>query len=466
MIETNEIPTNFEPFLIGLDDTDSYEGMCTTYLGTKLFLFLQHKPLVILKELPFLIRLNPNIPYRTKGNGSVIIKGYIHVSLISWFHSILIKFILSYSRLEAEKTNPGLVVWYGSPNNELFEFGKRALWDVIPLNDLQFFLELKNVFTFHPKEKYGLIGSFAGIGLSQSLQDFTFELLEYRKPPYTPKRFQNKDIVWNVNENEFNLFNCVDYKNKIIKIFPKGYDPVFCGIRGERPDKLLLYWKAIQPQPEMDCWMIFKSNQGTDSHLLNTKVNSLDHPNFSPYRVLTTTGIVDSEPLSEIGGHVSFYLKNQIGNTRKKCYAYEPTKEFRSIILQLIVGDTIEIGGNIRPPDPEKSLSEVINLEKIKLIKLVRKTKYNNPICPQCQKRMESAGKNQPFRCKNCNIHIGKENVISTIIERPIKENEIYLPAIDAQRHLTKPLIRENRNKFDEKNVISSILMKLSEQIT
>lgn len=465
MNETKRIPDNYQTFFIGIDDTDSYEGMCTTYLGTKIFLFLQLRPLILLNDLPFLIRLNPNIPHRTKGNGAVIIKGYIHPSLISWFQTILSKFVLSYSKLESENTNPGLIIWYGDLNIELINFGKRALWDFIPIHDLNYFLQLRNVFFFHPKAKNGLIGSLAGIGLSQTLEDFTFELLEYRKPPYLTERSQNREIIWQVNENDFDLFNCVDFTNKIIKIFPKGLDPVFCGIRGEKPDKLLLYWNAIQPQPSMECWMIFKTNQGTDSHLLNTVITSLEHPEFQAYRVINIRGIVDSVPITELGGHVSFYLKNHNGHVKKKCYAYEPTKEFRSIILQLLIGDEIEIGGNIRPADPNKGFTEVINLEKIKLIKLVKKVQKKNPICPQCSKRMESAGKNQPFRCKKCKIKIEKSKLETNILERKIKENEIYLPSIDAQRHLTKPLSRKYRNKFNDIEVLSEILKKLSEQI-
>lgn len=54
---------------IGLDDTDSPNGMCTTYLGALLYRELSRfgEPV----DLPKLIRLNPNIPYKTRGNGAV-----------------------------------------------------------------------------------------------------------------------------------------------------------------------------------------------------------------------------------------------------------------------------------------------------------------------------------------------------------------------------------------------------------
>ena len=79
---------------------------------------------------------------------------------------------------------------------------------------------------------------------------------------------------------------------------------------------------------------------------------------------------------------------------------------------------------------------------------------------------MESAGKNQPFRCKKCKILIEKSHVETRLIERNLKENEVYLPAIDAQRHLTKPLKRQNKNKFDNFKEIYLLLEKIFTQLT
>ena len=52
---------------IGFDDTDSLRGSCTTHLATLIIheIFDQ----VSFLDFPNLIRLNPNIPYKTRGNG-------------------------------------------------------------------------------------------------------------------------------------------------------------------------------------------------------------------------------------------------------------------------------------------------------------------------------------------------------------------------------------------------------------
>ena len=55
---------------IGIDDTDSPKGMCTTYLSYEIVKFLK-KQKVQLLDYPSLIRFNPNIPWKTRGNGAV-----------------------------------------------------------------------------------------------------------------------------------------------------------------------------------------------------------------------------------------------------------------------------------------------------------------------------------------------------------------------------------------------------------
>jgi len=58
---------------IGFDDTDSPKGMCTTYLAYRLVNLLKKEHVDFL-DYPNLIRFNPNIPWKTRGNGAVGIK--------------------------------------------------------------------------------------------------------------------------------------------------------------------------------------------------------------------------------------------------------------------------------------------------------------------------------------------------------------------------------------------------------
>ncbi len=52
---------------VGVDDTDSRDEMCTTYIGLKIAASTKKQIL----GYPRLVRLNPNIPYKTRGNGAV-----------------------------------------------------------------------------------------------------------------------------------------------------------------------------------------------------------------------------------------------------------------------------------------------------------------------------------------------------------------------------------------------------------
>ena len=56
---------------IGIDDTDSPKGMCTTYLGAVLAEHLEGSGFAVNKV--YLVRLNPNVRYKTRGNASVCI---------------------------------------------------------------------------------------------------------------------------------------------------------------------------------------------------------------------------------------------------------------------------------------------------------------------------------------------------------------------------------------------------------
>jgi len=58
---------------IGFDDTDSQKGMCTTFLAYKIVEYLKKQGSEFL-DFPRLIRFNPNIPWKTRGNGAVSLK--------------------------------------------------------------------------------------------------------------------------------------------------------------------------------------------------------------------------------------------------------------------------------------------------------------------------------------------------------------------------------------------------------
>ncbi len=177
--------------------------------------------------------------------------------------------------------------------------------------------------------------------------------------------------------------------------------------------------------------MIFRSNQGTDSHLRS--INSLAE--VKPYLPLRVKGNVSSKPRKIKGSHVIFTLTDK--NESINCAAYEPTGSFRNIVARLEPEDEIEIAGGVR--SPSEKYRTTLNLEQLKILRLVEKTISENPLCSRCGKRMESGGKAQGYRCKKCDMKEYSKRIVQ--INRNIKSG-VFLPPPRAVRHLTKPLQR------------------------
>ena len=58
---------------IGLDDTDSTRKGCTTYITALLVEKLERLGVKFL-DYPSLVRLNPNVPWKTRGNGALCLR--------------------------------------------------------------------------------------------------------------------------------------------------------------------------------------------------------------------------------------------------------------------------------------------------------------------------------------------------------------------------------------------------------
>jgi len=58
---------------IGIDDTDSTRNGCTTYIAALLVEKIE-KLKARLIDYPNLIRLNPNVPWKTRGNGALCLR--------------------------------------------------------------------------------------------------------------------------------------------------------------------------------------------------------------------------------------------------------------------------------------------------------------------------------------------------------------------------------------------------------
>lgn len=412
---------------VGIDDTDSSKGMCTTYLAYKIVNSLKQENVEFL-DLPRLVRFNPNIPWKTRGNGAVGLK--ILTSNPEKIKKLIRNFVIKFSDIK-NGANPGLVFYDNDKIHQNFlEFSELALWKLISRNEAIKFSLSHKLDTFHLGNGQGLVGAIAVIGYQ--FNDHTLELLSYRKKSnFGTKRKLSSQSVEKMQEKTYpDTFNSYDKKKKKILISPRSPDPVFYGIRGEHIPSLLNASKIIETNEKLDGYMIFKTNQGTSDHLKNY----IDIKNIKPYLSGKIIGYVNKKPLTEKGGHVFFSIINN--GDEIKCGVYKPTG-LRNTIIHLIKGDKIMVGGGIRKSS--KNHPQILNVEFLKVIKLERNKILTNPTCQNCNKKMKSKGANQGYECIKCGKRSNR--LVSQFIPRQIKQ-QFYLPTLTAHRHLTRPIQR------------------------
>ena len=410
---------------IGLDDTDSPDGMCTTYLASHIINRLKDEGIEII-GYPRLIRLNPFARFKTRGNGGVSFK-ILNDEKVSLAKRIVLEEVERLSMFDCDNTNPGVVFYDGEITREMQDYAFRAIYSFITIDEAEEFGKSVGCEIHKFKKGRGIIGSIAAIALP--LEDFTYELLAYRIPEnYGTKRKIDVESVYEMDEKTFpDTFENIDYDEGYIAIEPKTPCPVLYGIRSNTPKALEAARDIVKVQEPIEQYCIFKTNQHTDMHI--QKADKIaDMEQFGCYEVV---GTVKNTPKIIDGGHMFFYISDESGEI--ECGAYEPTKNFRKIVSRLIPGDVIRVFGGIGEQN-------TFNIEKFQVLKL-NDVEYKNPIC-ECGKRMTSAGKNKGFKCKKCGNKIKSSEKVPVKIERFLKNNQFYETPVSARRHLSKPLCR------------------------
>ncbi len=398
---------------------------------------------------PRLVRLNPNIPWKTRGNGALAlcvgkksgdaalkigqINGEDVFSSGSFTEELdehqrsdifrLIQEILGQqARTDDDNTNPGFVMMRTPPGPAVYH---DAVTRIVTLDEILSTLQENHARFEGFKNRRGLIGATAAIAWGP--QDQTYEAIAYRaKERWGTKRRVDPASVMSMDAAVPSTFDNYDYRNKHNRITPNSPCPILFGIRGDDPEDLKTALTMIRSE-SVDSWLLFESNQGTDDHLQRKRTHQVQ-----PYESVIIEGQVSKDPWTIQGGHVLFLLTDGTGTI--PCAAYEPTKEFRGIIRGLHAGDSVEVYGGVR----EQPLT--VNLEKITIRHLASvQTKQENPVCPVCRRHMKSKGRDQGYKCLSC----------KTISDQPFYVNQprtlkpgAYEVPVCARRHLSKPLKR------------------------
>ena len=444
--------------LFGLDDTDSRFGHCTTHLG---YLVVRELARIgcTFTTYPRLVRLNPNVPFKTRGNAAVCVE----------FESDDEEraFRAAKDLLEAESdvkngANAALVMATAeSKADSLFSrhiYG-RAIRGVVSYTGVLHGLSATGMQHVELGNGMGIVGAVASLGFSYPTDDHTYELIAYRMPENCgmPRAVDPESVRRMELETFPHTFNSYDYESGRMLVAPSGPDPVLLGVRGDSPRTVLEAFRKIRVNEEMLGYVIYSTNQCTDAHLKYR----LSKPLLAYSAGWLEGLVVSKEPIQ--GGHLIVSLRLD-DDSVEDCMIYEPGGDLRRIANFLRAGDVIRVSGGVRRASTRHP--KVINVEKIEVVSISKKSGAN-PRCKDCGSSMKSEGRWMGYQCRKCGARISQTDARA---RAPTLKREIrvgtYLPSPRAQRHLTKQLIRYGNELFTGHDLINGWVVDTMTKVT
>jgi tRNA(Ile2)-agmatinylcytidine synthase len=407
--------------LIGLDDTDSREqGMCTTYLAARVAEEVRAAGGSV--ERLVLARLNPAIEHKTRGNAALC----VHTDLAADDSSAIAREAVdSLAATDDPRTNPGIVVAPGDDApKSVVEFARRAVREFLTLDEAQAHIESAGYRHTAWGNARGVIGALAAVGAWQAFDDPTYEHIAYREAHRrgTVRDVDGESLFAAADWGYPDAWDTVDRGEGSMVCVPHAPGPILHGIRGDDPQTVKAVAERIESE-RVERTGLFVTNQGTDAHLHEGTIETSEDG-----RAYRLDGRVSNPPATRRGGHVFFELEDD--GTALPCAAFEPTKRFRERVRALRVGDGLTVCGEIA--------DDTLKLEKFAVRDLVE-SELVVPTCPDCGRSMESAGRGQGYRCRDCARSVpGK---IERPVERDLETGWYEVPPC-ARRHIAKPLVR------------------------
>jgi len=426
---------------VAFDDTDSLKGMCTTFLATEMINEFGDLDLV---GYPRLVRLNPNVPWKTRGNGALCLRfgrgtgGKFKVGeldgrdIFAWTQSTnhpppeeilprAVAVLEKWAEFGDRLTNPAVAVIDRKPPPSMYW---KAVRDIVPIAEARDAARMAGAFKAY-KNGRGIVGCVAAAAWRPL--DKTYEILAYRqRERWGTEREIDAESVIEMDRRFRSTFNNYDYLNRKVTIAPGSPCPILFGIRAEEPSHLEKAMRTIRSETP-DRWFIFETNQGTDEHLVKAGKTLKRHTSVN------LRGRVAGPPKVIPGGHVIFPLDH---GGRIDCAVYEPSKQFRRVARALMAGDEIMVCGSVR------NEPKTVNVEKLCIGELTEsRVKVSNPSCPGCGKRMKSIGRDAGFRCLACGTKAPATAGEWKKVKRPLKTGW-YEPPVSARRHISMPLKR------------------------
>jgi tRNA(Ile2)-agmatinylcytidine synthase len=415
---------------IGMDDTDSSEGMCTTYLAAVLIDEIESTFDLELAGFPRLIRLNPNCPFKTRGNAALSFSFRVPQAVIPLIKELVLRRVGEMAMLEDEGTESGVAFYEGEGiPGPLAEFSSRVVKEMVTIEDADAVAGSLGIEVHKFKLGRGIIGALAAIG-NQLEYGRTYELIAYRTPRFvgTRREMELQSIIAMNDATYPFTFDNLDKNTGEVRIMPHTPCPVYFGIRGFKPQYLERARAILKPLQPVERFQIYETNQATDAHISDAKAGRI-----TPLTTVKVSGTVCAKPRVIRGGHLIFRIKDDTGSV--DCAIFEPTRGFRDVGRALVPGDVIRVygGAKERPSTPL-----TINVEKMEVLSLTTLETTRNPSCPRCGKTMKSEGKEKGYQCPACKFKSMSMQPRRTKLERAISPG-LYAVPPRARRHLSKP---------------------------
>lgn len=425
---------------LGVDDTDRPDGGCTTWVLTDLVRLARRHGLA-LTAWPRLVRLNPNIPWKTRGNAALAARFGLGRGPARWAGEIDGERVAVHLRGEepdaatarrfreaawqlvdgrspaAPGTDPALVATTLPPDPELYW---KAVREVVEPSSTEAALRRLRAWWRARGDGRGVVGAAAAI--AWPARRATWELIAYRRDDRvgTPREVDAASVIA-AQEAEPSLFLCHDPRTRRLLVAPHTNCPILYGLRASDRAAAVRAARTVRSEP-VDRKMLFRTNQGTGDHLVRATAAT-----WLPYGSAIVRGSVADRPRALRGGHVAFVLTDRTGG-EIRCVAFEPTKTLPVVAQKLLFGDEVEVWGG-------RDREAVLRLEGLRLLRLASRDRRTAPRCTACDRRAGSLGKGRGYRCPGCRSTFPPEAGVRQRLARDLALGAVH-PTPSARRHL------------------------------
>jgi tRNA(Ile2)-agmatinylcytidine synthase len=348
-------------YLLGMDDTDSRLGHCTTHLGYLVVSELASMGCAV-PAYPRLVRLNPNIPFKTRGNAAVCVEFEASSEALRDDAFRAAEALLEAEADVANGANPALVMVPEDSDLSFFrKLYQRALAGMVNHRSVARAVSEMGARLRFLGNGMGVVGAAASLGFSCASDDHTYELIAYRRPENcgTPRAVVARSVEEMEAETFPHTFNSYDHGSGRVLIAPTGPDPVLVGVRGDSPRAVLDAFRRVDVGEDPLGHMIYATNQCTDAHL--TERLSIPFKAFSAGWV--EGAVVSNETLQ--GSHLRIRLR--VGDSDVDCMVYEPSGDLRRMARSLRPRDEVRMSGGVRRASSKNP--SVVNVERIDVLR-------------------------------------------------------------------------------------------------